>query len=140
MSRYEASMLYARVSSGPLPDPETLERYSQIVPGGAERIFVWAEQQSAHRQSLEKARLEGDTNNETRGQWFAFVITMTVIACGTFLSYTGHGTAGLSLMLGDLALLAGVFVYGKRLQVKELREKMKGLLAPPPPGESSDDQ
>jgi uncharacterized membrane protein len=137
MSRYEASMLYARFSSGPLPDPETLERYGQIVEGGAERIFGWTEQQSAHRQTLEKARLESDTKNETRGQWFAFVITMTGLACGTFLAYTGNNTAGLSLMLGDLALLAGVFVYSKRLQVKELREKMKGLLAPPPPGEGN---
>lgn len=129
-------MLYARFSSGPLPDPETLERYGQIVPGGAERIFAWAEQQSAHRQSLEKARLESDSKNEARGQWFAFVITMAVVAAGTFLSYAGQSTAGLSLMLADLALLAGVFVYGKRIQVKELREKMKALLTSPPPDET----
>ncbi len=131
MSRYEASIQYARISSGPLPAPETLERYGQIVPGGAERIFGWVEQQAAHRQSLEKARLDSDTKNEARGQWFAFVITLTGLACGTFLVYTGKDATGLALMLGDLALLAGVFVYSKRLQLKELREKMKGLLLPP---------
>lgn len=29
--------------TGPIPDPETLERYDSIIPNGAERIMVMAE-------------------------------------------------------------------------------------------------
>jgi uncharacterized membrane protein len=37
----------ARLTTGPLPDPETLAKYNQIVPDGANRIIVMAEKQSA---------------------------------------------------------------------------------------------
>jgi uncharacterized membrane protein len=40
--------------SGPLPPPEALERYNQVLPGAAERIISMAESQHAHRQELEK--------------------------------------------------------------------------------------
>ena len=35
--------------SGPLPDPQNLQRYEQILPGSAERIMAMAETQLAHR-------------------------------------------------------------------------------------------
>lgn len=43
-----------RAFAGPLPPPEALERYNQILPGAAERIIVMAESQHAHRLELEK--------------------------------------------------------------------------------------
>lgn len=41
--------------SGPLPHPEDLAKYEQILPGAADRLIRMAEQQAAHRQNLEKA-------------------------------------------------------------------------------------
>lgn len=50
-------MIQASASfSGPLPPPETLERYNQTLPGLAERIIVMAESQHSHRLELGKAR------------------------------------------------------------------------------------
>jgi hypothetical protein len=39
--------------AGPLPPPEVLARYNDVVPNGADRILSMAERQGAHRESLE---------------------------------------------------------------------------------------
>jgi uncharacterized membrane protein len=38
--------------SGPLPPPEVLKRFDEIVPGAAERIIKMAEAQSEQRKDL----------------------------------------------------------------------------------------
>lgn len=42
------------VSSGPLPPPEVLKAYDEVLKGAAKRIFDMAERQATHRQALEK--------------------------------------------------------------------------------------
>ena len=41
--------------SGPIPSPQILQQYNNIVPGAAERIIRMAEKQSDHRMALENA-------------------------------------------------------------------------------------
>lgn len=43
--------------SGPLPHPEILARYEEILPGAATRIFEMAEEQAIHRRYMEKNSL-----------------------------------------------------------------------------------
>jgi len=64
--------------SGPLPMPQQLRQYDDIVPGAAERIIRMAEGQGAHRQRLEvqDQRLQG------RGLTFAFIIAMSGVVGG----------------------------------------------------------
>jgi uncharacterized membrane protein len=40
--------------AGPLPNPETLAQYNDIIPDGADRIMKMAEGQASHRQKLEE--------------------------------------------------------------------------------------
>jgi hypothetical protein len=42
---------------------------------------------------------------------------------GSFLAYTGKQIAGSVFVGTDLAAIAGVFVYGKRQQQKDLEKK-----------------
>jgi uncharacterized membrane protein len=126
-------MMYAlQYSSGPLPPPATLEHYAQLIPGGGDRIAGWAEKQADHRRALEMKRIDADIRNETRGQLFAFTITMASLFAGTFLIYIGRDAYGLTLMLGELATLAGVFIYSNVSQKKELHRKMQELLGGEP--------
>jgi len=39
--------------SGPIPHPNDLARYEEILPGAAERIMKMAELQAEHRRALE---------------------------------------------------------------------------------------
>lgn len=54
--------------SGPLPPPEALARFDQIIPNGAERILHMSEQEQAHRLENEKAALEANIQSSREAQ------------------------------------------------------------------------
>lgn len=82
-----------------------------------------AERQQEHRQDLEKTVVSGNVHSERRGQWMGFILCLFVLGLGSYLAYIGREVAGSVFVGTDLAALAGVFVYGKHLQRKELAEK-----------------
>ena len=43
--------------AGPIPPPELLAEYDQVIPNGAERILSMAEKQSDHRMRMEAAEV-----------------------------------------------------------------------------------
>ena len=59
--------------SGPLPPPEALARYNEVIPGGAERILAMAERQSAHRELLEAEVVSANVSSQKMGSLFYFV-------------------------------------------------------------------
>ena len=56
------------LTTGPLPPPEQLAQYEQIIPGAADRILRMTENNSDHRIELFRAR----SLKVTRAQWLAF--------------------------------------------------------------------
>lgn len=46
--------------SGPIPSPDVLAKYEQMLPGTAERIIRMAETQQSHNHTLERRQLEAD--------------------------------------------------------------------------------
>src|ERR1700685_4362438 len=99
--------------SGPLPPPETLEKYNQVLPGAAERILAMAEQQSRHRQSIETTVVNSNAFVQKLGPLLGFVLGMTAVVGGIILILKGKDGYGLASILTPLAGLAGVFIYGK---------------------------
>ncbi len=122
--RIQAAM---RHFSGPLPPPEILARYNELLPGAAERIIAMAENQHSHRQQLEKTVINSNVNAQNLGTKLGFVVAMTVILGGIVLIYAGKQTSGLTALLVALASLVGVFVYSKREQQQELRRKAEAI-------------
>ncbi|MYC29338.1 MAG: DUF2335 domain-containing protein [Chloroflexi bacterium] len=75
---YHQSVTITRTWEGPLPDPESLAHYEQVVPGAGERILTVFEGQVAHRHSME-------LKNSRRRDWglvLAFVVVVILIAVG----------------------------------------------------------
>ncbi len=120
--------------SGPLPPPETLEKYNQVLPGAAERIISMAEQQSRHRQALELTVVKSNAFVQKLGPFFGFIIAMTAVVGGIILIEKGRDGYGLAAIIAALASLAGVFIYGKAKQRKELDDKAKDFVRPPQDG------
>ncbi len=110
---------------GPIPPPEILAKYEEIVPGAAERIIAMAELQGEHRRSLEKVVVNKDIGRATRGQIFAFLIAMTIIIGGFFMIWQGKSLEGMTSIIGAIATLAGVFVFGKVNKNKNLKNRRK---------------
>ena len=109
--------------SGPLPPPQMLIKYNEAFPGCAERIVAMAERQAVHRQDIEKRVVRSNSIREQVGQVFGLLVALTAILSGVYLIMHNKPAEGIASILGPLAALASVFVYGKYLQKKELERK-----------------
>lgn len=110
--------------SGPLPHPNILQRFNEVVPGAAERIIKMVEDQSRHRQELEKKVVESDIRLAKWGQVLGFVIAISGLVVSAVVSIFGNEIAGGIIGVGTLASLVGVFMYGtKQSVVSEMEEK-----------------
>ncbi|HLA26326.1 MAG TPA: DUF2335 domain-containing protein [Syntrophales bacterium] len=110
---------------GPLPPPELMEKYNQMVPGAAERIIVLFESQVQHRQSLEKAVIQSDVRDSRLGLYLGFFVSVVAIIGGVICVLSGYTTTGGIIAAIPVPVLAGVFVYGssnRRLE-REARRK-----------------
>lgn len=66
--------------SGPLPQPEDLQRYDAIVPGAADRIIAMAETQALHRQDIEKNSVASEIALRRNGQGCGLAIVLAGLA------------------------------------------------------------
>jgi uncharacterized membrane protein len=105
--------------SGPLPPPQILDHYNQIVPGAAEKIIALWESQVQHRQELEKKAITSDITQAYFGAILGFIIAMSAIGAGTFLAYIGRPTEGIAAIISALVGLVGVYGWGSYQRRKE---------------------
>ena len=111
--------------TGPLPHPKHLDAYERIMPGAAQRIFDAFDQQRAHRQALEKTAVDANVASEKRGMWLGFVLAGAFLVAAVYLITQGFGVAGLAIIGGEMASLAGAFVWGRRAQRREREQKAR---------------
>ena len=126
-STYEEHAIVKTEYQGPLPLPEQLTGYEQVCPGAADRIIKMAEEQAAHRRYLEKITVETQAKNARVGIYCGTFVTFVTIVAGAVECVLGNPVQGtIAVVLGSL-VPAGVFYYGKQMNLKELIEKQKLL-------------
>lgn len=113
--------------SGPLPPPDLLAKYNEIVPNAAERILRLVEIQTEHRHSLEKAVVDGQEKRAWVGMVIAGLIGLSAVIGGTLVMLQGYDLSGWGTMFTGLATLVGVFIYGNESRKRERIEKTKIL-------------
>lgn len=104
----------AQEYSGPLPPPRMLEHYDSVQPGFADRIVSMAEKEQSHRHNLEYQGVSGAIKKDSRGQHYALVTSILLIASCAFLIYSGHEVSGSILGGGSLTGLAYIFISGRK--------------------------
>ena len=97
--------------------------YESVLPGAAERLFKMAEANQAHRHAMEPAVVNGNVSSQTRGQVFAFVLSLVIVAVGSVMLFLGKTSAGLWLILGDVGVIATVFIGARLIQRKEREQR-----------------
>ena len=110
---------------GPLPPPELMERYNQIVPGAAERILGLFESQVQHRQALEKAVIQSDVGDSRLGLYLGFFVSVVVVIGGVICVLSGYTATGGIIAAIPVPVLAGVFVYGSSNRRREREGRRK---------------
>ena len=114
-SQYES-----RHISGPLPPPEMLEGYNNIVPGAAEKIISNMLAESLHRRDRETHALTQAIDTAKKGQNQGFAIALLAILATTciliisiFQKSTGGLITGTIFSGASLANLVGRLIDGK---------------------------
>lgn len=109
--------------SGPIPSPETIVEYDNIIPNGAERIMAMAEKQSNHRQKMESDVIRSQNKQSERGQVFAFILSIILIGAGIASFVTDHDEVAGTIFGVTIIGLVTVFIVGKKSQSKDLKDK-----------------
>ncbi|MFQ5709481.1 MAG: DUF2335 domain-containing protein [bacterium] len=104
---------------GPIPPPEALAAYDQILPGCADRILKMAEneQKVSNEVDLKFAKYVG------RGQIFGFILGLVTIVGGILLIYVGKDVGGLTSLLSGLGALFWAYLHGQKEQKDKDKEE-----------------
>ena len=109
--------------SGPLPNPETLAKFEQILPGAAERTFRLVESEQEHRHKMQEKQLDAgivdqkDVRNiEKRGQFFALTIALSSFGVSILSLCLGQEIAASIIGAGGVGTLVVAFIRGRQNQ------------------------
>ena len=100
--------------SGPLPAPEILSKYDEILPGAAQRIISMAEKEQTSAIDSRAFALRETAAETKRGQWLAFGIAMSAFVTAGILGFLGHQVAETVIGGSTVGGLVATFVVGRR--------------------------
>lgn len=104
----------AEFYSGPLPDAEYLERCEALCPGFTTRVVAQWEDQSRHRQALERVAVSAEVSAQSRGQVYGLAVALAGFGvCAYAVAVHEPTVAGVIAAL-DITGLVTVFVLGRR--------------------------
>ena len=130
-------VVLTRHFSGPLPPPEALERYEQVLPNAAERIFRLWEDEVEHRRNLEQTQAEdrrrlqeAQVRNRLRTQTYALILALSVLLATVFFISEGHDAAGTTVLLVEVVALAALFIGGRtgKLRNRKVDREPNGMV------------
>jgi len=110
---------------GPIPPPEALRKYEEIIPGSADRIFRYAETQAAHRQWCEKRIVAAEADTPKITVFSSTLIVLTCIVTSTIVMLNGHLVAGGFLVGGALVPIVGFIMNINRRNHNERKPSRK---------------
>ena len=113
----------AEMYAGPLPHPDTLRAYNEIVPGAAGMILDKFAAQTDHRRDLEARVVKANIWQTFLGQVFAFILLLFLIGGGGYLIYSGRNLGGLGTIVAAVCAAVVVFIKGRSAKQTELETK-----------------
>lgn len=120
------------IFAGPIPHPEILSGYEQIVPGSGDRIIKMAESEQRQQHLLQTTEQQQDYAIQTKlvdagivaqakGLDYAYRVTVVALIAGAALLALGQSLAGLVAWAAAITTLAAPFFkreYDKRQAAK----------------------
>lgn len=110
---YVMASVEQKYHRGPLPSPDKLKEYAQVIPNGAERIMAMAEKEQEHRMKIENYAIPEQIKIAKRGQTYGLIIGLaSVLIAGTCIMF-GHEWPGAIFGATGIVGLVSVFVIGR---------------------------
>ncbi len=91
--------------SGPIPPPEMMRAYEDVLPGSADRILKMAEREQ-----------ERQIDYDNRGLTLGFVAALVLIALSAYVVSMGFAWQSVGVVIGSIAGTAGTFIYSNHNQ------------------------
>ena len=110
---------------GPLPPPAILEAYERLVPGAAERMLKMAENQSRHRQEIEKIVVRAGARDSLLGVIVAALVVLGSFVWAAYALSQGQSTKAVAVVISTVTGLATAFIYGKHSTKQERLERAR---------------
>jgi uncharacterized membrane protein len=114
----KSASIVMKQHSGPLPDPETLSDYNNLIENGAERIMRMAEKQQDHTNSMEKLGIRRFSFQYLLGQLFAFCLASATIWFGYDLTTRGYENAGIAIFSTTVIAILSKFLFKRSSKTK----------------------
>ena len=83
--------------SGPFPPPFLLKQYEENLPGAADRVFVFTENEQQHRHQFEGKALQVHLELQRRGQWMGLILPTSAVLGSIICAALGQGPAAITL-------------------------------------------
>ncbi|MDR3611682.1 MAG: DUF2335 domain-containing protein [Ignavibacteriaceae bacterium] len=106
------------------PSPGMLKDYEKVIPGLAQNIINYTERQTVHRIEMERKLITSNIRKSYLGLIFGFLIGVTGIGGGMYLTTIGFNIIGIMFSSGTLVSLVMSFIYGSQ------SKKCKGMISP----------
>jgi hypothetical protein len=81
-----------------------------------------------HRQQLEKVGVAGSIRIALRGQTVAAIVAISLAVAAAGAAFAGEGAAAVAIASIDVVGFGGIFVWGRRSQERERKEKAEAQL------------
>jgi len=104
--------------SGPLPPPDALAHYNNIIPGAAERILRMAESEAENRHRNERKVVDNVVRSSFLGIFFAFASVVLMVVLAYFALIYEYPTVATSIVVINIASVAGIFIFFRNKSVK----------------------
>jgi uncharacterized membrane protein len=102
-----------------LPDPETLKKYEEVVPGAAREWMDIAKSEIKARQTNESRITWTFQVSTIVGQVLAFFSVAIVCCCGLCFLKAGHPGEGAAIIVGSAASVITAFLVRSYLRNKD---------------------
>ena len=104
------SAVQTEITSGPLPHPELLKGYDEVIPNGADRIMKMAEKEQSERLARQELSLKASVKSKNRGQIMAFALAILILAIFVAMVYAGHSSSAYVIVGAGCLSIVGLFL------------------------------
>jgi uncharacterized membrane protein len=112
LKAFSITQVQSRKWRGPLPSPDVLAQFEEIVPGCAARIIAMTEHVlTASGKTLDKVA-DAEITTSKRGQWMAYSLALISIGASIVFFALGNNAAGYVLLGLPVVLLITSFLTG----------------------------
>ncbi|MCP4658235.1 MAG: DUF2335 domain-containing protein [bacterium] len=111
LRRIRGFLIAGEEYSGPIPPPQLLKEFGELVADAPERILKAWEEEGTHRRKLEEFLLRSEYELKRNGQRSALFL-VTLLSVGSIaLVLTGHSVTGVAVIIGEIIGIAALFLH-----------------------------